>query len=38
MPKVGKKQYPYTAKGKAQAKEAAKRKGTTVKYGGKKKN
>ena len=33
MPKVGQKHYPYTAKGKAQAKVAAKRKGTTVKYG-----
>jgi hypothetical protein len=36
MPKVGQKHYPYTAKGKAQAKTAAKRKGTTVKYGKKK--
>ena len=36
MPKVGKKYYPYTAKGKAQAKAAATRKGTTVKYGKKK--
>jgi hypothetical protein len=37
MPKVGKKEYPYTAKGKAQAKTAAKSMGTTVKYGSKKK-
>ena len=37
MPKVGKKEYPYTKKGKAQAKTAAKRMGTKVKYGGKKK-
>ena len=36
MPKVGQKHYPYTAKGKAQAKAAATRKGTTVKYGKKK--
>ena len=36
MPKVGQKHYPYTKKGKAQAKAAAKRKGTTVKYGKKK--
>tara|TARA_X000001382_G_scaffold35641_1_gene23454 strand:+ start:101 stop:232 length:132 start_codon:yes stop_codon:yes gene_type:complete len=27
MPKVGNKHYPYTAKGKAQAKAAAKKKG-----------
>jgi len=27
MPKVGKKHYPYTAKGKAAAKKAAKRTG-----------
>jgi hypothetical protein len=26
MPKVGKKHYPYTAKGKAQAKKARKRR------------
>ena len=36
MPKVGQKQYPYTKKGKEQAKAAAKRKGTMVKYGKKK--
>jgi len=30
MPKVGKKRYPYTAKGKAAAKKAATRKGTKV--------
>ena len=36
MPKVGQKHYPYTAKGKAQAKAAAQRKGTPVKYGKKK--
>jgi hypothetical protein len=36
MPKVGQKHYPYTAKGKAQAKAAAKRKGMAVKYGKKK--
>ena len=33
MPKVGKKNYPYTAKGKAAAKKAAKRKGVKVKKG-----
>ena len=33
MPKVGQKHYPYTKKGREQAKAAAKRKGTTVKYG-----
>lgn len=33
MPKVGKKEYPYTAKGQAMAKKAAKRKGLTIKYG-----
>ena len=33
MPKVGKKHYPYTKKGKAAAKSAAKRKGKKVKYG-----
>ena len=32
MPKVGKKHYPYTAKGKAAAKAAAKRQGKSVKY------
>ena len=37
MPKVGKKEYAYTAKGLSQAKTAAKRMGTKVKYGGKKK-
>ena len=36
MPKVGQKHYPYTAKGKAQAKTAAKSKGMPVKYGKKK--
>jgi hypothetical protein len=36
MPKVGQKHYPYTKKGQAQAKAAAKRKDTTVKYGKKK--
>ena len=30
MPKVGKKKYPYTPKGKAAAKKAAKRKGAKV--------
>ena len=30
MPKVGKKHYPYTAKGKAAAKKVAKRKGMKV--------
>ena len=33
MPKVGSKHYAYTAKGKQQAKAAAKRMGTKVKYG-----
>jgi hypothetical protein len=33
MPKVGKKKYPYTAKGKAAAKKAARRKGVKVKKG-----
>ena len=33
MPKVGKKHYPYTKKGKAAAKRAAKRKGTKARYG-----
>ncbi len=37
MPNVGKKTYPYTVKGKMQAKTAAKSTGATVKYGGKKK-
>lgn len=36
MPKVGQKHYPYTKKGREQAKAAAKRKGATVKYGKKK--
>jgi len=31
MPKVGKTKYPYTSKGKAAAKKAAKRAGTKVK-------
>lgn len=31
MPMVGKKKYPYTAKGKAAAKKAAKRSGKKVK-------
>ena len=30
MPKVGKKNYPYTPKGKAAAKKAARRKGKKV--------
>jgi hypothetical protein len=34
MPKVGKKEYPYTAKGMAKAKAAAKRKGLKIKYSG----
>ena len=33
MPKVGKKKYPYTPKGRAAAKKAAKRKGVKVKKG-----
>ena len=33
MPKVGKKHYPYTKKGKAAAKSAAKKKGKKVSYG-----
>ena len=37
MPKVGQKQYPYTKKGKQQAKAAAKKMDTAVKYGKKKK-
>ncbi len=32
MPKVGNKHYPYTAKGKAQAKADAKKKGVQVGY------
>ena len=31
MPRVGKKSYPYTKKGKARAKAAAKRKGVKIK-------
>lgn len=34
MPKVGKKEYPYTSKGMSQAKKAAKRKGLKIKYRG----
>lgn len=37
MPKVGKKEYAYTPKGKMQAKQAAKRMGKSVSYGKKKK-
>jgi hypothetical protein len=37
MPKVGKKEYPYTPKGMAMAKDAAKKAGKTVKKMGKKK-
>ena len=33
MPQVGKKKYPYTKKGKAAAKKAAKKKGMKVKKG-----
>ncbi len=33
MPRVGNKHYPYTAKGKAAAKAAAKKKGMTAKAG-----
>ena len=33
VPKVGKKHYPYTKKGKAAAKKAAKSKGKKVGYG-----
>jgi hypothetical protein len=33
MPKVGKKKYPYTKKGKAAAKKAAKRTGKRMKRG-----
>ena len=32
MPKVAGKRYPYTKKGKAAAKKAAKKKGKKVKY------
>ena len=31
MPKVGKKKYPYTSKGKAAAKKAAKKSGKKIK-------
>ena len=37
MPKVGQKNYPYTKKGKEEAKAAAKKMGAKVKYGSKKK-
>jgi hypothetical protein len=37
MPKVGKKEYPYTPKGMAMAKNAAKKQGVKVKYGKSKK-
>ena len=37
MPKVGKKEFPYTPKGMAMAKAAAKKSGKKVKYGKKKK-
>ena len=33
MPRVGNKKYPYTKKGKAAAKKAAKKKGKKVRYG-----
>jgi|TARA_Y100000114_G_C11548244_1_gene225933 hypothetical protein len=33
MPQVGNKKYPYTKKGKAAAKKAAKKKGKKVRYG-----
>jgi len=33
MPKVGKKKYPYTKKGKAAAKKTAKRTGKRMKRG-----
>lgn len=33
MPKVGKKEYPYTPKGMAMAKAKAKKTGQKVKYG-----
>ena len=36
MPNVGKKTYPYTVKGKMQAKAEAKRMGTAMKSGKKK--
>ena len=32
MPKVGNKKYPYTKKGRAAAKKAAKKKGKKVRY------
>lgn len=34
MPKVGKKKFPYTAKGKMEAKAAAKKTGMSVKARG----
>ena len=37
MPKVGKKEFPYTPKGMAMAKAAAKKSGKKMKYGKKKK-
>ena len=37
MPKVGKKEFPYTAKGMAMAKEAAKKSGKPMKKAKKKK-
>tara|TARA_R110000822_G_scaffold233745_1_gene365104 strand:+ start:487 stop:600 length:114 start_codon:yes stop_codon:yes gene_type:complete len=37
MPKVGKKHYPYTTKGRAAAKMAANKKGVKVGYGKRKK-
>lgn len=36
MPKVGKKEFPYTKKGMAMAKAAAKKSGKKMKYGKKK--
>lgn len=36
MPKVGKKEFPYTKKGMAMAKEEAKKSGKKMKYGKKK--
>jgi hypothetical protein len=36
MPKVGKKEFPYTPKGKAMAKAAAKKSGKKMKTGKKK--
>jgi hypothetical protein len=34
MPKVGKKEFPYTPKGMAKAKASANRKGLKIKYRG----